>query len=68
MPRDQATRVRRRLDELTRDPIGAPNVKKLTGHPGFRLQVGDWRIVYLLHNDRLVVQIIRIASRGEVYK
>jgi mRNA interferase RelE/StbE len=68
MPRDQATRVRRRLDELTRDPIGAPNVKKLTGHPGFRLRVGDWRIVYLLHNDRLVVQIIRIASRGEVYK
>jgi mRNA interferase RelE/StbE len=68
MPRDQATRVRRRLDELTRDPIGAPNAKKLTGHPGFRLRVGDWRIVYLLHNDRLVVQIIRIASRGEVYK
>jgi len=68
MPRDQAARVRRRLDELARDPIGAPNVKKLTGHPGFRLRVGDWRVVYLLQNDRLVVQIIRIAPRGEVYK
>ena len=68
MPRDQAVRVRRKLDELARDPIGAPNVKKLTGHPGFRLRVGDWRVVYLLQNDRLVVQIIRIAPRGEVYK
>jgi mRNA interferase RelE/StbE len=43
-------------------------VKKLTEHPGFRLRVGDWRVVYLLQNDRLVVQIIRIAPRGEVYK
>jgi mRNA interferase RelE/StbE len=68
MPRDQAVRVRRKLDELARDPIGAPNVKKLTGHPGFRLRVGDWRVVYLLQNDRLVVQIIRIAPRGGVYK
>jgi mRNA interferase RelE/StbE len=68
MPRDQAVRVRRKLDELARDPIGAPNVKKLTGHPGFRLRVGDWRVVYLLQNERLVVQIIRIAPRGEVYK
>lgn len=68
MPRDQAVRVRRRLDELARDPIGAPNVKKLTGDLGFRLRVGDWRVVYLLQNDRLIVQIIRIAPRGEVYK
>jgi mRNA interferase RelE/StbE len=68
MPRDQAVRVRRKLDELARDPIGAPNVKKLTGHPGFRLRVGDWRVVYLLQNERLVVQIIRIAPRGEVYR
>lgn len=68
MLRDQAIRVRRKLDELARDPIGAPNVKKLTGHPAFRLRVGDWRVVYLLQNDRLVVQIIRIAPRGEVYK
>ena len=68
MPRDQAIRVRRRLHELARDPIGAPNVKRLTDHPGFRLRVGDWRVVYLLQSERLVVQIIRIAPRGEVYK
>jgi len=55
MPRDQAVRVRRKLDELARDPIGAPNVKRLTGHPGFRLRVGDWRVVYLLQSDRMVV-------------
>ena len=68
MPRDQATRVRRRLDGLVRDPLNAPGVRKLTEHPGFRLRVGDWRVVYLLEKDRLVVQVVRIAPRGEVYK
>lgn len=68
MPRDQALRLRRKIDELARDPRGAPNVKKLTEYPGYRLRVGDWRIVYLLHEERLIVHIIRIAPRGEVYK
>ena len=68
MPRDQALRIRRKIDELARDPHHAANVKKLTEHPGFRLRVGDWRVVYLLVEDRLIVHVIRIATRGEVYK
>lgn len=68
MPRDHAMRLRRKIDELVRDPRGAPNVKKLTEHPGYRLRVGDWRIIYLLHEKRLIVHIIRIAPRGEAYK
>lgn len=68
MPRDQAVRIRRKIDELARDPANAPNVKKLTEHPGYRLRVGDWRVVYLLVDDRLVIQVVRIAPRGEVYR
>ena len=68
MPRDQALRIRRKLDELARDPRNAPNVKKLTEHPGYRLRVGDWRVVYLLVEERVVIHVIRIAPRGEVYK
>jgi len=68
MPRDQAQRVRARLNDLVRDPYTVPNVKKLTEQPGFRLRVGDWRVVYLLDQDRIVIQVIRIAQRGEVYR
>jgi mRNA interferase RelE/StbE len=68
MPRDQALRIRGKLDGLARDPYAAPNVKKLTAHPGFRLRVGDWRVIYLVDRDRIVIQVIRIASRGEVYR
>jgi mRNA interferase RelE/StbE len=68
MSRDQAQRIRRKIDELARDPRNAANVKKLTEHPGYRLRVGDWRVVYLLFEDRLVIHVVRIAPRGEVYK
>ncbi len=68
MPRNHAMRIRTKLDQLARDPFNAPNIKKLTEHPGFRLRVGEWRVVYLLDNDRIVIQVIRIAPRGEVYK
>lgn len=68
MPRPEAVRIRRHLDQLAQDPWTTPNVKKLTDHPGFRLRVGDWRIVYLLKEQQLIVQVIRIARRGEVYR
>lgn len=68
MPRDQALRIRGKIDDLARNPATAPNVKKLTEHPGYRLRFGDWRVVYLLLEDRLVVQVVRIAPRGEVYR
>jgi len=68
MPRDQALRIRARLNDLLHDPHSAPDVTKLTEHPGFRLRVGDWRVVYLLDHERIVIQVIRIAQRGEVYR
>lgn len=68
MPRDQALRLRRKIDQLASDPFGTANVRKLSDHPGFRLRVGDWRVVYLIDGNRLVIQIIRIAARGRAYE
>ena len=45
-----------------------PNVKKLTGHPGYRLRVGDWRVLYLVERQILVVQVIEIGQRREIYR
>jgi len=68
MPRQEAVRIRKKLDVLARDPAGARGVKKLTEHPGYRLRVGDWRVLYLLDRDRIVIQVVRVAHRREVYR
>jgi mRNA interferase RelE/StbE len=45
-----------------------PNVKALQGQPGYRLRVGDWRVIYTLQDEVLTVLIIRIAHRREAYR
>lgn len=69
MPRNAALLVLEKIDILAADPF-APNnnVRKLTNHPGYRLRVGDWRVVYIVREEFVVIAVIRIAPRGEVYK
>jgi mRNA interferase RelE/StbE len=56
------------LDALAEDPR-PPGVRALTGHHGWlRLRVGDWRMVYEVHDNELHVLVIEIAHRREVYR
>lgn len=69
MPKNIAQLIREKLEQLRVDPF-APNnnVTKLVGRPGYRLRVGDWRVIYEIENERLVLLVIRVGSRGEVYE
>ena len=69
MPRNVAELVREKIEQLRVDPH-APNnnVTKLVARPGYRLRVGDWRVIYELHDTQLMLLVIRIAPRGEVYE
>jgi mRNA interferase RelE/StbE len=44
------------------------NVRKLAGIEGYRLRVGDWRVVYTLRHGELTVVVVRIGHRSEVYE
>ena len=69
MPRNTAKRIRGKIEQLAEDPYAAnPNAKKLKGREGYRLRVGDWRIIYELGEDELIILVLRIAPRGEAYR
>ena len=69
MPRDIAQRIRERLDHIAADPYAKhPNVTKLQNRPGYRLRVGDWRVIYEIESGELIILVLRIGSRGEVYR
>lgn len=69
LPGHIAQRIRRSLDDLATNPYaGHLDVTKLQNRPGYRLRVGDWRVLYEIENDELVVLVLRIGSRGEVYR
>ena len=69
LPRDTAVLVRQKLEQLAVDPY-APNVnaRKLQGRKGYRLRIGDWRVIYEIRNDELIILVLKIAQRGDVYR
>jgi mRNA interferase RelE/StbE len=69
MPRENAHLIRAKLDQITVDPYAAhPNVTRLQGREGYRLRVGNWRVIYDLENGRSVMTVLKIDLRGEVYR
>ncbi len=68
LPKEILSRVDRLLLSLAEDPrpVGC---KKLRGYENlYRLRVGDWRLIYAIEDDELVVLVIEIAPRGEAYR
>mgnify|MGYP001580816136 FL=1 len=56
------------MDALAATPR-PKGVKKLTGTDDlYRIRVGDYRIVYQIHDDRLIVLVVRIGHRRDVYR
>jgi mRNA interferase RelE/StbE len=51
----------------SRKPL-PPDTKKLKGFEFYRIRVGDYRIIYSLENRQLVILIIKVAHRREVYR
>ena len=69
MPRNVRELVREKVQALARDPYASSaNVTRLQGRPEFRLRVQDWRVIYRVVDDRLVLLVIKIGARGEVYR
>jgi mRNA interferase RelE/StbE len=59
MSRTTARLIREKLDQLAQDPHARNlNVTKLQGRPGFRLRVGDWRVIYELQEDKRLVILV----------
>ena len=65
---DLQLRLRPRIDALETNPR-PPGAKKLAGQEDlWRIRVGDYRVVYEIHDRILVVLTVRIAHRREAYR
>ena len=69
MPVNDRERILAKVRAVAADP-DAPNnnVRPLRGAPGFRLRVGDWRVLYLLDRDTRQMAVRDILPRGDAYR
>lgn len=68
LPRDLQERLGRAILVLETNPR-PNNSRQLEGFRNtYRLRVGDWRIIYTVEDDRLVITVIRVGSRGDIYR
>jgi mRNA interferase RelE/StbE len=69
LPKNIAVLVRQKLELLAVDPYEPnTNAMKLQNRSGYRLRIGDWCVIYEIKNDELVILVLKIAQRGEVYR
>lgn len=69
LPRNLVKRIIERIEDVAADPYqGRPNVTKLQGRDGYRLRMGDWRVIYDLDDGNQVMIVLVIGPRGQVYR
>ncbi len=69
MPRNVSLQICGKIELLAADPFAANNnVRKLVGREGYRLRVGDWRVIYEIEGGRLVIHVLTVAPRGGAYQ
>ena len=67
MPAKTAQLIRSKIEQYAADPTSlANNVKALQGRPGYRLRVGDYRVIF--DQDGSVMDVLQIGPRGDVYE
>jgi mRNA interferase RelE/StbE len=67
IPVNLAKRIRSKIEQYAADPASqVSSIVKLQGRDGYRLRVGDWRVIF--DEDGNVIAILEIGPRGGIYE
>jgi mRNA interferase RelE/StbE len=67
-PKRDLVKIKKRIEELS---VNLPDLSstKMRGNNSFhKIRSGDYRIVFEIHEDKLVILIIKIGHRKDIYK
>ena len=67
IPEPDRGRIIAAVRELAEEPR-PEGVKKLTGREAWRIRVGNYRIIYDIHDEKLAVLVIAIGHRRDIYR
>ena len=66
LPANQSKKIEDKIKEYTTNPKSqADNVTNLRGRDGYRLRVGDWRVI--LNKNGEILDVLDVGPRGGIY-
>lgn len=68
LPRHISGKILAELEKLAENPFASTlDVKKLSGREGYRLRIGDYRAIYEIHRKQVIILVIEVGHRKEIY-
>lgn len=68
LPRQIISKIVHAIESLAENPQPKHSKKLLATDHTFRIRIGDYRVIYTLHAQKVVIEIIRIGHRKDVYR
>lgn len=67
IPKSDLQRIMERIASLADNPrpLGS---EKLSGQEKYRVRQGNYRIIYAIEENRLIVMVVKVGHRREVYR
>jgi len=67
LPQKVLCRVIEKIKQLSVDPRPS-GCKKLSGEEKYRIRVGEYRVLYEIIDDTLVIYVVKVSHRKDVYR
>ena len=67
IPKEDVTRILRRIDALAGEPRPA-SAEKLSEQERYRVRQGVYRILYEIADDELIVTVVKVGHRRDIYR
>lgn len=67
IPHKQRLKIEEKIEQLVNLPA-SPQSRKLSGRPGWRLRIGDYRVLYFIDKKKKSITVLSVQHRKNAYR
>ena len=68
IPKNQVLRIVEAVQKLENDPTPAGSTKLCGSDSSYRIRVGDYRVIYDFAEERIIIEVVKVGHRKDVYR